>query len=279
MSTSQGQRRRQWWQDTPEIDEDKVGITFVDLLFALVVGEILAPLQHWWKIPATGWTHLTVAMVLTMGSWIGYHTSANRPKYAIKFVNYPFIQFVLDVSMVIAYWLTAATTPLPSSSGLAPTAGATSESLLVAISFILYILWDRVSKIMQERPNYPSLQPKPYDHGRRVITVLFALGSVGVVALAWWVQEGWGDPRTWVIGIDCALVALLVLYRAAKELWKLWKKASDNRANREEVVPLPLQGDEPSSSLDVFGRLDALEAVVSERLEGVENALRERQQD
>ena len=159
--------------------------------------------------PATGWTHLTVDMVLTMGSWIGYHTSANRPKYAIKFVNYPFIQFVLDVSMVIAYWLTAATTPLPSSSGLAPTAGATSESLLVAISFILYILWDRVSKIMQERPNYPSLQPKPYDHGRRVITVFFALGSVGVVALAWWVQEGWGDPRTWVIGIDCALVALL----------------------------------------------------------------------
>ena len=69
------------------MDEEKVGITFVDLLFALVVGEILTPLQRWWTIPATGWSHLAVALVLAVASWIGYHTSANRPRYSIKILK------------------------------------------------------------------------------------------------------------------------------------------------------------------------------------------------
>jgi hypothetical protein len=43
--------------------------------------------------------------VLTVTNWIGYHNSWNRPRYFIRFANLTLWQFVIDVLLVIAYWL------------------------------------------------------------------------------------------------------------------------------------------------------------------------------
>jgi hypothetical protein len=234
------------------------------------VAEILTPLQRWWTIPATGWSHLVVAFVLTIGSWIGYHTSANRPRYSIKFVNLPFAQFVLDIAMVIAYWLTAATAPLPEHSTLrdlpAPTASAVPESVLVLAAFVLYVLWDRVSKIMQSKDYYINAQSKPWAPGRRKITVMCALGACLIAAVAGYANHNWRGQRSWVIGLDVALILLLVGYRAAKEIWRLYYK---NRKLDPPAVSASLPPPPSPKPLDIIGRLESIER----KIDGLTNPL------
>jgi hypothetical protein len=52
-------------------DNSLVGITFVDVLFALVVGKALQPVAAGLHIPAAGTAQLVLAFVLTVTSWIG----------------------------------------------------------------------------------------------------------------------------------------------------------------------------------------------------------------
>lgn len=220
------ERHFSWLWTTPISDEDRVGITFVDVLFALVVAEIMSPLRRYWTLPGTAFSHLAVAMVLTLGSWIGYHLSANRPQYAPKFFNLPLLQILLDVAMVIVYWMTATTAPLPEHVAYidvpAPVASALPESILVSAALLLYVFWDRVGRAIQTRPHYPSIVQKSYDPGRRKITFIFWLLSLAVVGFAWYVDRRWRNHWGWVVGIDIILIVLLVLYRAAKEVWKNW---------------------------------------------------------
>jgi len=47
-----------------------IGIDLVDLLFALVVFELLAPLREPGEVVLAGWWHLAVALTLTLLSWM-----------------------------------------------------------------------------------------------------------------------------------------------------------------------------------------------------------------
>lgn len=261
-----------WWKTAPEIDEEKVGITFVDVLFALVVGEILSPLRRWWTIPSLGWTHLAVALVLTLGSWIGYHMSANRPRYSIRLVNWPFAQFVLDIAMVITYWIVAVTVPVPQylpflGDAPPPAATALPEAILVFIAFVLYVMWDRVGHIMQNAPAFPSVVEKPYDPARRKTTVIFALVSAGIAVLAGVVDHCWGDPWSWVLTIDILLIADLVLYRTAKELVRAWiinRRPAPAQLISEEDTGASIT---PARPPDLMRRLDGIDSAIAEILE------------
>src|ERR1022692_556369 len=95
--------------DPYKVDRSKVGLGFVEVLFALVVGKILEPIS--WHvtsvIPWPGRVQLILAAVVTLTSWIGYHNSINRPQFKITFVNWPLAQFVIDFLLVADYWLLA----------------------------------------------------------------------------------------------------------------------------------------------------------------------------
>lgn len=90
-----------------EKDERLVGLSFIEVLFAIVVARALDPLADFPKLPGVGLSHLAVAGVLTIASWIGYHNSWNRPRYFIRFPNLPLGQFLVDAALVVTYWLTA----------------------------------------------------------------------------------------------------------------------------------------------------------------------------
>ena len=128
-------------QTPPKVDPGHVGVTFVDVLFALVVGYMLTPLATWWKIPWSGWGDLGVAAVLTLTSWIGYHNSSSNPKWVISFPNLPLLVFVLDITMVVVYacsvFVAASITP-----GASQSPHMLPEAVVVAVSFLLYCLWD-----------------------------------------------------------------------------------------------------------------------------------------
>lgn len=196
------------------IDETRVGLSFIEVLFALVVARALDPLADYSKIPGVGLSHLAVAFVLTVTSWIGYHNSWNRPRYFIRFANLPLWQFVIDVLLVVAYWFTAVSAE-GTGTGLGQHVSARPETLFVAISFVLYCLWDVVGYAIRRSDLYEKSPPSLDVPGRRYVTRVYAAVAVAVAAIAWVV-----NPRnsTTIIFIDCGLIALILAFRFTKEL-------------------------------------------------------------
>lgn len=216
----QQQASNSWWRTArrnllekpEERDKSLVGITFVDVLFAIVVAQILEPVARGFALPAAGKAQLGVALVLTITSWIGYHNSWNRPRFFIRFLNWPLAQFTIDVMLVGIYWLSATWVeglPLETKS-----ASALPETSFVAISFLLYLLWDGVGYKIRQSDRYfhrPLGRDVP---ARRQVSGFFVVLSSFTLALVYATA-----PITTkvVLGIDAWLIAMLLTFRIAKE--------------------------------------------------------------
>jgi len=203
--------------DRIEVDDRLTGINFIEVLFALVVARTLEPIAQYESIPAVGWSHLVVAGVLTIASWIGYHNSQNRPRFFIRFRSplSPLWQFCIDVALVVVYWLTAISAEGTGSElGRTPSAGP--ESLLVAIAFVLYCLWDQVGLSIRRDRRFARRLIENDNPARRVVTRIFAAGAISLAIITLAIA-----PRStgWIVGIDGALVALLLGFRIAKDRW------------------------------------------------------------
>jgi hypothetical protein len=193
--------------------------------------------QVWRTIPQAGWWHLTVAVVLTLMSWVGYHNSVNRPRFVIGFPNLPLVQFVLDIAMVVVYGLAVFSVETATNRGQRVHTTLWPEAVLVSIAFVLYALWDRVALTVRKTVAYrdeweramnerPDLGLKPmrsaddgFDRKRRHVTywcALFAAGlAVGAVAVD---AAAAAEPPTIAVAvIDGGLILLLLGYRLAKE--------------------------------------------------------------
>lgn len=204
-----------WPRRPPHKDSASVGITFVDVLFALVIGEILTPLRHYHDLPGYGVTHLGVAAVLTLTSWVGYHNSHNRPQYLIRFVNKPLAQFVLDILMVLAYWLAAVSAEIPED-GRALHPSANPEAGVVLAAFCLYVLWDIVAREIRRDERYRARPVSRDVPGRRNATYVGFLIALVIAAV---VEVSHPDTSGAVYVVDIALIVLLVGYRLLKEYW------------------------------------------------------------
>ncbi len=149
----------------------------------------------------------------------------------IGFFNWPFVQFVLDVAMVVVYAFAVFT-----AEGL--TQGATSspavfpEALLVFISFVLYVAWDQVGVRLKKSSEYEkawndaktSHQLGPYPKHdwtstkRCGVTWLFTALSFIAALVALWVDRRFERPAIGtIIGINAALWSILLGFRFFKE--------------------------------------------------------------
>lgn len=225
---------------------DQTGTLFVDILFALVVAEILTPLKTPEYITGPGGAHLVVAFTLTILSWVGYHNSKSRADARIRFPTstkldrlkrhphnnweyFAFKQFVLDVLMVIVYWLAAITFESSAystrrSHWFWPTgASAVPEALAVSASFVLYAVWDfigrqevrrRLDRAVTEDEATAALRRTQVRRERRRWPTLKCGASALALLLVAFV---WSDtPGVYVV--DGLLVVILVLYRYRKEV-------------------------------------------------------------
>ena len=144
----------------PRLDPGSVGISFIDILFALAVGQVLDPVKNWGENPKTNplplpvWTQLAVVLVLILTSWVGYHNSVNRPRFRLGFFNWELAKFVLDVAMVVVYFLAAAI-----AARAVPTLRV--EALMVMVAFGLYALWDAAGAIQKWGSDKPD-STNPY---------------------------------------------------------------------------------------------------------------------
>jgi hypothetical protein len=85
--------------NAPAHDQLRVGLSLIDLLFALVLSQVfIATNQVYDRITAAGWGQLIVATTLIVFSWIGYHNSRRGGNiWALGFFNRPLLQYVVDI--------------------------------------------------------------------------------------------------------------------------------------------------------------------------------------
>lgn len=183
-------------------------------MFALVVARALDPLTDFSKVPGVGLSHIAVAFFLTVTSWIGYHNSWSRPRYFIRFANWPLWQFAVDVLLVVIYWFTAVSAE-GTGTGLGHHVSARPEVLLVAISFIFYSVWDAIGLAIRRSDLYYGSPISRDVPCRRHVTIACALAALAFAVVIWLV-----NPRTSVsiITVDGLLIALILVFRFAKDL-------------------------------------------------------------
>jgi hypothetical protein len=196
-----------------QLDDKLVGITFIDVLFALVIGQLLQPFATTRHVPLAGTAHLLVGGVVTIASWIGYHNSLSRPHYVIRFVNLPLAQFLIDIALVVVYWLLAITAEGANPAIPRPTS-AVPEARYVAVAFLLYGAWDLVALRIRRVEAAASAATGTDVPARRGVTYGFA-----VLSLLTWGLLSWMDPRSTLIVVvaDAGLIVVAVAYRMAKE--------------------------------------------------------------
>lgn len=202
-----------WPKREPRVDERTIGIGFVDVLFGLVIAAVLQPFGDVGKVPTVGRYQLVLAGVLTVTSWIGYHNSWNRPRYFILFPNLPLFQFLIDVALVVVYFLTAITAP-GATPGVSREASVVIVSIFVAISFVLYALWDVVAYRMRKDARYERRSLGNDVPARRKVSYVFAILTA---AIAVGVAVAGPDSTAAIVRIETLLMVLIVAYRFLKE--------------------------------------------------------------
>jgi hypothetical protein len=217
----------------PELDGSSIGVSFVDLLFALAVAQVFAPVAEFATNPAdhpldsTSISHLIVALTMTIMSWIGYHASANKPRFRPHFFNIELVKLILDIAMVAVYFLVAA-------NAVRPQRDSRIEIALVAAAFTLYQLWD-IASWYQKRGDsnkyraawlkaYPPEPPCNHltpewsatDTGRMMATSISFFATAALAVLSF---SRLGDlMANHQIGVDAILMIILVGYRWLKEV-------------------------------------------------------------
>jgi len=211
----------------PQLDRGSVGTDFVDVLLALVVIEILRPLRDYQDLSVAAWSHLGLAAVLTLTTWIGHHRRG-RQQFLVRFFNLPLWSFGLDLLMVAACWMIAVTAE-SAYTFRAGTATVRPEAIFVMGAFALYSLRDLVARHMRgEGQQYeavlaselPGYEPAPtVERTRRtMVTEIFA-GLAFVVGIAAIVtQASLDDLDMWhAVLFDTLLAAVLIGYRVATD--------------------------------------------------------------
>ena len=200
----------------PLEDETRTGVNFVDVLFAIVVGKILDLSVHEGVVPLAGKSQLVLAAFVTVTSWVGYHNSLNRAGYFMRpFSNLPFWQFSIDILLVYVYFLLAVTAEHPRAAAKSGAGGdARPEAILVAVMFVLYVLWDAIAFAMRKSALYERRPITRDVQARRLVSLL---GAVVTIITATTVVALQPHSTASVITVDAVLLVTTVLYRLAKE--------------------------------------------------------------
>jgi hypothetical protein len=207
-------------KDSPEEYPDRVGISFIDLLYAVPVADLATRVSatHL-HISATGWTDVLLPLTaLTLG-WIGHHTNrlqmpvtilakrraANRP-----FTELRFPQFLLEVLIVGAYFALGVRAVLPAGQGVGSPALLWKAEWLTGI-FVLYWLWDSLDiRIAKDLTSWREKAKR----GRTVTLLFIVVFAVFLVV----VLQGSHHVGSAVL-FDVLAMIFLYLYRVAQQCW------------------------------------------------------------
>lgn len=205
-------------------DELATGLRFTDVLFGFVIRELVIRLVDWRVQP--GWVrgHLMLTAVVVLGSYVGYRNSRKRADYQLRFANLPLLRFVLDQTMVFAYFrmaiatqdLDLAANPVPSTIWAAPASLARIDAAMLALIAACYLAWDALGHAMALRTDSQGLRRYPdiaVDRLRTMMTIVLA--SVAAAAVIW-SHLGTLTARQ-VLALQGAAAVAVLAYRMAKD--------------------------------------------------------------
>ncbi|MEJ7765399.1 MAG: hypothetical protein WKF86_07875 [Acidimicrobiales bacterium] len=205
-------------------DDLATGLRFTDVLFGFVLRELVIRLVDWRVQPWWVRGRLILAAVVVLGSYVGYRNSRKRADYKVRFVNLPLLRFVLDQTMVFAYFRMAiatqdvdlATTPAAPTSWGTPETLARIDSAMVALIVCCYLAWDMLGHAMAQRTDAERRHRYPQITADWVRTAMTAgLLAAAAVALAW--AHFTGLTSRQVLVLQGLAIVSVVAYRTAKD--------------------------------------------------------------
>jgi hypothetical protein len=217
---------------TPPHQEDVLRFSFVEMLFALALGQVaihvadVVGITAPWQDKAPAIAHLWVSFVLIAASWVGWRQSGSpgMKESKVEFLfSRPFFGLLLDVLLVIFYFIIVRHVELEQKAGnpsLTP-GTAVPEASWICIVFVVYAFWDLVADVFSsgcippQTGNYRLLKKVLKGLGAAFVSV-FASGVCIFLSYRVYVAAAVvKDPRA-VIFFDLSLVCVILLFRALK---------------------------------------------------------------
>ena len=220
--------------ETPQLRHE-----FVGMMFAITIGEVglqVAALVQAGRVihflPAYG--HLLLATIVVATSWVGWSVSMapGARQDVHRVFQLEFLILLIDVVLVITYFILVRTIDF-GKEGSPPRIDPPSKvAQWVFLIFILYFLWDIITKVFiyAKEPAGDWIR----DYGSRMIPAIICLIASWIV----WRQVEGADRPHW-LSADLALLSLVLLFRALKELISACfprdARRSENILNRIKV--------------------------------------------
>lgn len=206
-------------QNSVDGNPESVGLSFVDLLYAVPVADIAVRVSatKLKGVTASGWADIALALTAITLGWIGHHNNRVRlpPKEKERrrttpFWDLRFPQFVVEVLIIVAYFALGARPVLPGGVGVATPTELWKAEWLTGL-FALYLVWDALDIFIAKRAQEWEWRQRAKT-GRNV-----TLGFLVVFVIFLIVASMGSDPRHSVVVFDLLAIFFLYLYRVTQE--------------------------------------------------------------
>ncbi|QDV24366.1 hypothetical protein [Aureliella helgolandensis] len=216
--------------------DNELHFSFVELLFSLAVAEIALRFADVVDnagpkfLEAECWPaycHLLLALLLITTSWIGWgKASRARRNIHLSSVYSPdFAELMIDVFLVVVYFVLVRKTETVDAD-LNVNLSMRPEAVCLAAVFILYFMWDFISKfpLRMSRDGTPYGWKPILTRGKTSLTC--ALLALIAAVYSWHVATSVYQ----VIAFDLSAMGLIILFRELKEAgshcpvgWQWWR--------------------------------------------------------
>lgn len=211
---------------SPSKIDDGLRYTFVEMLFALAVGQVAIYIGDLYGInsalekKAAAGVHLLLSTILISASWVGWRKSASpgMETNISSIFSRRYLMLLIDVALVIIYFVLVRQVEMKNigSDILLATPSAKPEAYLILTTFCLYILWDLLTDIFHGRALWAYTA---FNLGKKFAVCSICLGSSILCALmsAFVSMAATKEDLYTVVALDVALLITVLFFRICKQ--------------------------------------------------------------
>ena len=231
-------------------EEDVLRLNFVEMLFALAVGQVainaadVVSITAALSAKAPALAHLGVGLILISASWVGWRQSKSPGmKDKVKYLfSLAFLGLLLDVILVIIYFIVVRHVEIDQINGVPSLTEPTAvpEALGLCVVFGVYAFWDLVADVLSPgcipKWTYGEGKPRGWRLWKTVRAIIVSMiASLICLSLSYLVYSVAATRReiSQVVLLDGALVVLILFFRVVKAIenpLSEWLRVKDCKA-------------------------------------------------